>query len=860
MKKNLFLVAAVTCIAVHPFSAKAQKLQTYERSMGNISLLGIAIGGTEKYTYKYDDDGEIIKQGVYSYDFSGTILDYKDKKITGTYKVSANYKDGNLHGLYSVVGNYHAQYWDYGWKNQEMNSKLTGVFSNGKPNGTFTITRTVDETLRGSATLMNGKYVGEYNYIGYGEGGHVWNMKGQFAPNGKLTGKWVISDITADYSINHTFLNDVVIDEGKPAIQKISRQLAEGKIPEKKVEDLGFAIFYHDIPVNYLIEYLMLSWGYADGQNEFFFNKIEGWDFSDYKEHSYKEVVEVNTFTREGFKFICDFLRTTDGGLAKYIDSNDESVFCDINYIKEEKGLSHLKCSQNFAIKYGTHPEIAKKDYYNQDIYLTTQQLNELSNIRDSTAIANCTEEFFSGLSEYKRDKKNAEEQITYSMANQTHNNAEDYLSLDKNLYVKILNEQEESQNSAYRYRLSSDGNYLLKTHFLTESVSAININFDNIEEYIEWLDKQKMRADSCDMRKNIIIEKIGDVKQINNNSYKHTILKFLNKKIFNSSDKNFINPDIKLKEYSDILIKCEKMLDINDSLELKRSLFSKKLPQKVYKSYIAIENKYTDNKYTDNSPSSMFGPRLLSFEQYYNNINQLDEIQKSYILWIDLRDKTCELNDRLNIEYGKNYPQILKTYNSLYKAKYNSNPIINDKSSAEIECNNLNELNIVQEKVIDYIALRQKCDSISTEIMNKCGKTYSDVAKSYQSKVKSTNFVPDMTSPQTIDDSYNELVKFKTEQMDLLDYISKRQNVDALNSEILNKCSTTKNCKKAYAILYKSLHIIWNENADNQAEIDKTITLLQNVDSKFSSDIITLDANMKKVKTADDVKRALGL
>ena len=823
----LFAIVANTSVSF------SQNVQTYQGTQAFNSMIGY-ISGTEKYSYYINDEGQKQRQGTYS--FSGSKeLSNETNQLNGKYTLNTTYAHDKLNGAYTVSAAINGKTWSFtrGWQSFTGSSKLTGVFADGKPNGTFTASYDGDMKYSGSTTLKNGKFVGAYKYSGPGENNSLWNISGQLTADGKLTGNWRIENIVADWHKSYTFLNDVLIADGQmtPQLQNIAKQYAEGKISEENLSAKGYVIAINEIPLDLFIDYLLLK-----NDDDYGLDKLGGYDFSDYRSKRYKKVVLANVLTDEGFNLMCD-------GFRKLENPSNSSNY---NYDTRE-GLKGFRCSETFAQKYGTHPDMVGKFGWPERIFLTNMQYNKFNDLRDSVAISKCTEEIIPGLSKYKKDKKNADNTITYKEAARGEyvSYSEDKIQMYKT-YDRYLNKQSKADNSAYTYRFSSDSLYLLKTHFTGSVESAISMDVDGVEEYYKWLHQQYERAHFCDQEREKIRKRIGSPKNYNHYSFNFAKADIIGAYLEKETPNGF-GKDILLNEYYKIVTTTTQVLDICDSLTIKREMLKEGLPKKSYRAYQKKEETYT-NCYTQEGMT-------ISYEKFMQNIINLGTIQNEYLAYVNQSKNAQELDITIKEKCSATYSDILKTWSAKYKNYTTISDDLN-KSLADIK-----DIQNIGQKLLNYIDSRQHCDNAYTEIINMCGKQYGDVSKAYQAKVKGMIFVPDMTSIETLDKDIATLTEYSLYQDELKQYLQNRQNVDQLNQSILDNISKTKNLKKLYGAFYKSLPIAWSAELDNFKIIEETISQLKNVKGALQSQgVDTLEPQLKKAKTVDDFRKVFNL
>lgn len=884
MRKHLFLL--MFAIVASTSICNSQKLQTYQGTQAFNSMIG-AIAGTEKYSYFIDEDGGKLKQGAYS--FVGDKSVSNDiAQISGKLTINANFVKGNLDGAYSASASHVGKDWSYtkGWQAYNCSSKLTGSFAGGKPNGTFMASYNGNMVYSGNVTMKNGKYVGSYSYSGAGDNRSLWKIKGQLTADGKLTGNWSIENIVSDWHANYTFLNDVLIG-GKnnmtAQLQSVAKQFAEGKINEAQLEQKGFVLATDSLPLVLFINYLL----FVDN-DDFGLDKLEGYDFSDYGNKVFYEIVQVNSFNREGFDNIC----------SMYRKDPDDTFFT----IQNKHGLNCINCTDNFAQQYGTHPELVGKDGWPECIYFTNSQYDRFVALRDSVAIVMCSEEAIKGLSNYKKNKSNAESAITYAEAMRGNTTFTEELKKYYKEYHKYLDKR-------YTYRYSSDSMYIFRINW-TGHEEAINVDISGAEEYYEWLNTQYQRAIKCDNAKDAIIRKIGDIRTYSYGSYNYAKANLITSYIKEKTPYDSWNQDITLNDYENII----KQSLLIDSIDIKSRMINNGLKGKLLKTYTQEERTFS-NKICNN---------MLSVGEKLRAGISLGELQDGLLLWIKQNKLITTRHDSILNNYSKVYANECKIYKEQYKTQYNPSPAIIDQESADQEVQKLNEIYSFQTKFVEYIAqlqiaqgidlevatkcgkkysdilkswqdkyvkgavltddldksttgikvlqnqgkevvryvvLRQQCDSLSTVLLNMCGKQYGDVTKVYQAKVKSMLFVPDMSSGESIQKDYSVLQEFKAYQMQLQQYIQNRQKVGALNQSIVTLIGNAKNVKKLYALFYKSLPIAWVADSDNFKTIEDTIATLQKVETTLQTHgANSYEAQLKKAKTAEDFKKVLEL
>ncbi|MBQ7258425.1 MAG: hypothetical protein IJS57_00585 [Paludibacteraceae bacterium] len=831
MNKQFFLL--LFAIIVSTSAVNSQNVQTYQGTQTFNSMIG-AISGNEKYSYFVNEEGQKLRQGTYS--FSGSKeLSNNTNQLNGNYTLNATFANDQLNGTYSVSAVINGKTWSYarGWQSFSGSSKLTGVFSNGKPNGTFSASYNGDMRYSGSTTLKNGKYIGTYKYSGPGEDNSLWNISGQLTTDGKLIGNWKVENIVADWHKSYTFLNDILIADGQmtPDVQNIAKQFAEGKISEENLAKKGYAIATNEIPLNLFIDYLLLN-----NDDDFGLDKLGGYNFGEYSSKIYRKVVLANILTDEGFDLMCEAFRKVE-------NPSEESNY---NY-ETRDGLYGFRCSESFAQKYGTHPEMVGKFGWPECIFLTNKQYGRFNDLRDSIAIAKCSEEIIPGLSKYKNDKKNADNTVTYLEA--IRGNHLSFTEDDKQLYKKIdyyLNERSKANSEAYSYRFSSDSSYLFKVHFSGKVSSAIRMDLEGVNEYYTWRKQQYERASFCDQEREKIRQRVGDPRNYKNFSFDFAKADIIRTYLSNETPDGY-GRNIQLSEYEKIIKETTQVLDICDSLTIKRKMLEEGLPKEAYAAYQKQEETFTDC-YPE-------GVTPISYEQFIENMTKLKEIQSYFLECMNHLLIARKLNLTIIEKCSQAYPDILKIWSKKYKKCATLSDDINT-SLADIK-----EIQNIGQELINYIDLRQHCDSAYTELLDLCGKQYIDVSKPYQEKAKGLNFVPDMTSLETFEKDMATLTEYSSYQGELMQYIQNRQKVEQLNLSITEKIGKAKNLKKLYGVFYKSLPIVWSAEEDNFRNIEEIVAQLQKVDSKLQVERVdAFEPQLKKAKTVEDFEKVFEL
>jgi len=827
----LFAIVANTSVSF------SQNVQTYQGTQAFNSMIGY-ISGTEKYSYYVNDEGQKQRQGTYS--FSGSKeLSNETNQLNGKYTLNTTFAHDKLNGAYTVSALINGKKWSFtrGWQSFTGSSKLTGVFADGKPNGTFTVSYDGEMKYSGSATLKNGKYIGTYKYSGPGENNSLWNISGQLTADGKLTGNWKVENIVADRHKSYTFLNDVLIADGQmtPDVQNIAKQYAEGKIKKEAIEKKGYVIKTESLPLTLFINYLLFV-----NDDEYGLEKLGGWDFQDFSDKKYTAIIQLNTITDEGVALIKNEIVKTHSYNAVYRETYDCKygeceTFCnsELKY-DETSDAYYMQCDEKFSQLYGIFHESSWRMYINK------KQYDELIAIKDSILIASIHDfsEIFNGYGKqleklgnlYTIYRNNANDLLGQLPLNKNYNEVNGLYnsSLDKYNYYR---EQLNSPNVAVRF--TKDSTYIIDAESYVKCAWKNELKI--WEQFNDALYSASLKVDSL-----AIIQK-NLQKELNSANISGVKANIINQYLA----QNQYGSNANLQSAYNNIVETQQLVIMVDSIEKKHNYIISNVPDKLLKNYKNNYKKVSSIKPKDKN----FTP-----VQYKSLFTEIAKLQDNIIAYNDKLQSAEKLNNVVS-EKCNIYPDILKTWS----AKYKTCTTISDdlsKSLADIE----NLLNIGQ-KLEKYIELRQHCDNAYIEILNLCGKQYGDVAKPYQAKVKGMTFVPDMTSTETLDKDIASLIEYSTYQDKLKQYLQNRQKVDLFNKSIAEKINKTKNLKKLYGAFYKSLPVAWSSEADNFKNIEDIVLQLQKVEEDLKSKgADTLDTQLKKAKTADDFRKVFNL
>ena len=179
--------------------------------------------------------------------------------------------------------------------------------------------------------------------------------------------------------------------------------------------------------------------------------------------------------------------------------------------------------------------------------------------------------------------------------------------------------------------------------------------------------------------------------------------------------------------------------------------------------------------------------PTFATLREYYDYIQSLQDIidiQNSYLTVIDLREQITATNKRIASLYASTHRDAAKTYQEV-ASTLNTTPAFNSKLDAEIFIDGLNEFIQVQECYLrDFDRLRaiqQHGDSIVRSISTK----YSDIAKAYKQTRDANPIAPKY---RTLDDAArfrSEMDYFQTIQHQYDTILQLRQLITATQDTI---------------------------------------------------------------------------
>lgn len=713
MKKQLFLLlfAIVASISV----GYAQKVQSYQGSKSYTTTVGY-IPGTEKYSYIVGDRGDKVYHGVYSFVGKDQRTDQYNKFVAN-YNLTANYKQGNLNGTYSVTATYEGKVWKYisGWIPYSASARLTGTFADGKPAGTFLAVYKDAMNYNGTVTMKNGKYVGTYEYTGPGYNS-FWKMKGQLTDKGKLTGNWKVNNITARNELDMVFENDVLIRKDDknsvtpPEVQNIAKQFAAGKLTEEQVKNKGYIIKKRTLPLDYFISYLLLL-----DDDDYAFNQIKGWDFSDYNAKEYLEIEQPDVLSGEGFNKIIEATKTQNA-ISEYKEPIDSyySYSCYLNpRYNSENGYFYLDCNSAFHSKYGFYNQLVKGQ-----VVLTPNQYAELITVQDSVVVLsplyyNCSIfKLFCDNPDSARHVLLNSKELSETEKKDVKNAIE---SVTKKLSDKLVMEHF-GKLDGFGWRRSRSivfGDtcyYVLNNTYIicrgNEKIEALPVSLvKQLNAYQQFIRECEKTAETIVAYGNTLNSELVDqISDRANAKSKKILVKLQESFVATYNSGKIEDKELAIKNVKVIREQYFQNTDRNAELEtsLNKNLLSKY--KNLYKSQQELP------VFNTNEGAEQYEKKLLQIKELQDNFVSINE------LYSTLENKHVELG---NLS-GKPYANVYKPYKAKYK-KVMAVPDFGSTNDLSTYVSQLESIQADQQLRIDYINLHKEVEQLNSQIGEIC-------------------------------------------------------------------------------------------------------------------------------------------
>lgn len=668
MKKvTTFLVATMLlCCAGQVVQAQTVKQHsgaaTKHTDYGNVS-------GQETYSY-YIKDGEQLKHGNYSFNATGELNNpiYQDNI---KFSITAAFKDGKFNGpcKATTTGTFHR----YTIFNQReligsAKSEFSANFKEGELDGLLSITvrdLLADKyaekwpiTEQINIMFKNGKMVGQFdcNYAtrSYGEG--IQRIKGQFAENGSLTGKWLIEHMGAKAE-NLRFVSSVLVDNGSMSdeVIQIAEQFATGKLSEKDVEAKGYGVQTRKIYFSLAISHIA---GIID---EFGLEEIRETESESRKYFieeripiEYKILVSVPFCTNEVFQLIC----------------------ADTNYIKP-------KYDEKLLAYYVVYRAYDEKGFYDSRAYLTDSRLAEYTAVKEEQSKAKAGKfvdymrprlQYKEAATLYELYKESGEDLKQIMLKELSDYSFRGIISIDKDMvaFIEWLEKWHYTPGTTYIFDEDRDGKISawkvdefpeFKKFRLTfnQACQELHEELDTIKSHIDWIEQNSN----------------GTFNEIRSSSKSWTLGP-------NDRYRVSINSLGHWRRWNRLYSLCKQRLANNELIKVK---------------FPNIQEKYKEdediNKYDGVGVRFTYEPIDTDdrFDEFLDYIDNIVIVQNGYLRWDQLKNKVSENDTKIRSSYQK---KTLKPYDSAYKAgmkAISKKPNITDQATAEAECAPLEQL-----------------------------------------------------------------------------------------------------------------------------------------------------------------------
>ena len=282
--RNLTLIL-LTLFSISLFAQRQKITEKYDVPS---TILPFPLWGNKTFYYITGEDGKNIKDGP----FSTYNVDYASIKRNANYSFKANYTKGRINGL--MTCSYREQLSRLS-KSETETTNVSGSFSNGIPNGNFSITYNGKTILK--ATYKNGNLVG-YFKINSLYNREFANISGTLTSDGKLNGKWIDD---SGYTRNYLFQNGVLIKKSdkesstKPITSELSRKYASGTITEEELFKKNYIVKTDSFKLGDYASDVIISFKQYD------LSDFGGYDLTKNNNPKYKYLQEIARLTEKGF-------------------------------------------------------------------------------------------------------------------------------------------------------------------------------------------------------------------------------------------------------------------------------------------------------------------------------------------------------------------------------------------------------------------------------------------------------------------------------------------------------------------------------------------------------------------------------
>lgn len=288
--RNLTLIL-LTLLSISLFAQRQKITESYEVPSTNAPLFG-----NKTYYYIIGEDGKNIKDGPMNITASNNKtynINYVNIKANSNYSFKANYVKGGLNGLVTCSYREHLSRLS---KNETETTNVSGSFSNGIPNGNFSITHN-DKTIL-KATYKNGSLTGYFKFD-YFYDDILKTISGTLTSDGKPNGKWTEEWLSNQY--NYLFQNGVLISKSdkksstKPITSELSRKFASGAISEEELFNKNYIVKTDSFKIGDYATKVIISF------KQYKLSDFGGYDLTKNNNPKYKYLQEIARLTEKGF-------------------------------------------------------------------------------------------------------------------------------------------------------------------------------------------------------------------------------------------------------------------------------------------------------------------------------------------------------------------------------------------------------------------------------------------------------------------------------------------------------------------------------------------------------------------------------
>lgn len=296
-----------------------------------------------KYSYTVSNEGERIKNGPII--ISGSQNEqYGNVTITGSYNLSASAKEDKMNGAISINAKYHGVKQLYrGQQVEDYVYSLSGNFSNGVPNGTFTAKAT--NFGSSTATYKNGTLIGAYS-VNETIDERIVNIKGAFNDGGKMIGEWrfeVLGDMSTWEMVNGIRIRiSSRNQESTPEQIAMAKKYASGVISERELEKEGYVAVQDSIRL-------------GDYANDLYFLKFIA-DWEKLPEYTFEKSFWVK------YIYLYNILPVPDNVFLSILDSYKNNGECCYPLVEYDK------LAKSYTVQYPVNNKVIKRRFTNEQI------------------------------------------------------------------------------------------------------------------------------------------------------------------------------------------------------------------------------------------------------------------------------------------------------------------------------------------------------------------------------------------------------------------------------------------------------------------------------------------------------------